>query len=153
MARTEGTYIQVAYKNVFGYISTNSWPLFMIQRLKIREKCAWVRSNTWRDETGLDRFFSVFQFFDKHRNWQPKKNSEFVQPQPVVRSFAVGFSLISVFFPVQRTGPANTTYRCKAHYSDWVEKEMNFFEVIFVTISWCKQSIGCTMNHLSQKAE
>ena len=37
----------------------------------------WVRSNTWRDErpvaTGLDRFFSVFQFFDKHCNWQPKK--------------------------------------------------------------------------------
>ena len=32
-----------------------------------------------------------------------------MQPQPVVRSFAVGFSPISVFFPVQRTGPANTT--------------------------------------------
>ena len=31
-----------------------------------------------------------------------------MQPQPVVRSFAVGFSPISVFFPVQRTGPANT---------------------------------------------
>ena len=49
----------------------------MIQRPTIREKCAWVRSNTWRDErpvaTGLDRFFSVFRFFDKHRNWQPKK--------------------------------------------------------------------------------
>ena len=26
MAKTEGMYIQVAYKNVFGYISTNSWP-------------------------------------------------------------------------------------------------------------------------------
>ena len=39
-------------------------------------------------------------------NW---KNSEFVQPQLVVRSFAVGFSSISVFFPVQQTGPANTT--------------------------------------------
>ena len=77
MAKMEGTYIQVAYKNVFGYISTNSWPLFMIQRPTIREKCAWVRSNTWRDErpvaTGLDRFFSVFRFFNKHRNWQPKK--------------------------------------------------------------------------------
>ena len=32
-----------------------------------------------------------------------------MQPQPVVRSFAVGFSPISVFFPVQRTGPANTS--------------------------------------------
>ena len=77
MAKTEGTYIQVAYKNVFGYISTNSWPFFMIQRPTIREKCAWVRSNTWRDKrpvaTGLDRFFSVFRFFDKHCNWQLKK--------------------------------------------------------------------------------
>ena len=74
MATTEGTYIQVAYKNVFGYISTNSWPFFMIQRPTIREKCVWVRSNTWLDErpvaTGLDRFF---RFFDKHCNWQPKK--------------------------------------------------------------------------------
>ena len=77
MVKMEGTYIQVAYKNVFGYISTNSWPFFMIQRLTIREECAWVRSNIWRDErplaTGLDRFFSVFRFFDKHCNWQPKK--------------------------------------------------------------------------------
>ena len=32
-----------------------------------------------------------------------------MQPQPVVWSFAVGFSPISVFFPVQRTGPANTS--------------------------------------------
>ena len=31
-----------------------------------------------------------------------------MQTQPVVQSFAVGFSPISVFFPVQRTGPANT---------------------------------------------
>ena len=31
MAKMEGTYIRVAYKNVFGYISTNSWPFFMIQ--------------------------------------------------------------------------------------------------------------------------
>ena len=68
MVKTEGTYIRVAYKNVFGYISTNFWPLFMIQRPTIREKCAWVRSNTLRDErlvaTGLDRFsfgFSIFQ--------------------------------------------------------------------------------------------
>ena len=77
MVKTEGTYIQVAYKNVFGYISTNSWPFFMIQRPTIREKCAWVRSNTWRDKrpvaAGLDRFFSVFRFFDKCHNWQPKK--------------------------------------------------------------------------------
>ena len=29
-----------------------------------------------------------------------------------VSSFAVGFSLISVFFPVQRTGPANTSHVC-----------------------------------------
>ena len=111
MAKTEGTYIQVVYKNVFGYISTNSWPFFMIQRPTIREKCAWVRSNTWRDErpaaTGLDRFFSVFWFFDKHRNWQPKKFRICATATggPV---FAVGFSSISVFFPVQWTGPANT---------------------------------------------
>ena len=76
MVKTEGTYIQVAYKNVFGHISTNIWPTFMIQRLTIREKCVWVRSNTWRDErpvaTGLDRFFLVFWFFNKHRNRQPK---------------------------------------------------------------------------------
>ena len=116
MAKTEGTYIQVAYKNVFGYISTNSWPFFMIQRPTIREKCAWVRPNMWRDgrpvATGLDRFFSVFRFFDKHRNWQPK-TSEFVQPQLVVRSFAVGFGPISVFFPVQWTGPVNTNRYCQ----------------------------------------
>ena len=76
MAKTEGTYIQVTYKNVFGHILTSYWPFFMIKRLTIREKCVWVRSNTWQDErlvaTGLDRFFSVFRFFDKHCNWQPK---------------------------------------------------------------------------------
>ena len=51
-----------------------------------------------------------FRFFDFSTNVATgnRKNSEFVQPQPVVRSFAVGFSSISVFFPVQRTGPANT---------------------------------------------
>ena len=68
MAKTEGTYIRVAHKNVFGYISTNSWLIFMIQRPTIREECAWVRSNTWQDErpvvTGLDQFFPVFWFFD-----------------------------------------------------------------------------------------
>ena len=46
MVKTEGTYIRVAYKNVFGYISTNSWPFFMIQEPTIREKCAKERSNT-----------------------------------------------------------------------------------------------------------
>ena len=61
MAKTEGTYIQVAYKNVFGYISTNSWPFFMFQRSTIREKCAWVRSNTWRDERPVFFGFSIFQ--------------------------------------------------------------------------------------------
>ena len=40
MAKMEGTYIQVAYKNVFGYISTNSWPFFMIQKPTIREQSA-----------------------------------------------------------------------------------------------------------------
>ena len=114
MVKMEGTYIQVAYKNVFGYISTNSWPFFMIQRPTIREKCAWVRSNTWRDErpvaTSLDQFF--FRFFDFSTNIAigNRKNSEFVQLQPVVRSFAVGFSPISVFFPVQQTGSANTSW-------------------------------------------
>ena len=61
MAKTEGTYIQVAYKNVFGYISTNSWPFFMIQRPTIREKCAWVRFNTWRDERPDFFGFSIFR--------------------------------------------------------------------------------------------
>ena len=68
MVKTEGTYIQVVYKNVFGHISTNSWPFFMIQSPTIREKCAWVGSNTWQDKrpvaTSLDRFsfgFSIFQ--------------------------------------------------------------------------------------------
>ena len=68
MVKTEGSYIQVAYKNVFGHISTNSWPFFMIQRPTIRGKCVWVGSNTWQDErlvaTSLDWFsfgFSIFQ--------------------------------------------------------------------------------------------
>ena len=61
MAKTEGTYIQVAYKNVCGYISTNSWPFFMIQRPPIREKCAWVRYNTWRDERPVFFGFSIFR--------------------------------------------------------------------------------------------
>ena len=61
MVKTEGTYIRVAYKNVFGYISTNSWPFFMIQRPTIREKCAWVRSNTWWDERPVFFGFSIFR--------------------------------------------------------------------------------------------
>ena len=73
----------------------------MIQQPKIRWICAWVKSNTWQDKrlvaTGLDQFFSVFQFFDKPCNWQPKI-SEFVQLQPVVQYFAVGFSSVLVFF-------------------------------------------------------
>ena len=61
MAKMEGTYIQVAYKNVCGYISTNSWPFFMLQRPTIRKKCAWVRSNTWRDERPVFFSFSIFR--------------------------------------------------------------------------------------------
>ena len=70
MMKMEGTYIRVAYKNVSGYISTNSWPFFMIQRPTIRGKCAWVRTNTWWNGRPV---FSVFRFFDKCHNWQPKK--------------------------------------------------------------------------------
>ena len=36
MVKTEGTYICVVYKNVFGHISTNSWLCFIIQRPTIR---------------------------------------------------------------------------------------------------------------------
>ena len=55
----------------------------------------------------------LFWFFDFLTNVATgnRKNSEFVQPQLVVRSFAVGFSSISVFFPVQWTGPANTMWK------------------------------------------
>ena len=107
-------HIQVACKNVFGHISANFWPFFMIQRPTIRENCAWVRSNTWWDErpvsTSLDWFFWFFKFSTNVAtgNW---KFSEFVQLQLVVWSFAVGFSSISVFFPVQQTGPVNTIER------------------------------------------
>ena len=113
MVQTEGTYIQVAYKNAFGHISTNSWPFFMIQRPTIREECAWVILNTWRDQrpvtTGPDRFFSVLDFSTNLATGN-RKFSEFVQLQPVVQSFAVGFSSISVFFAVQRTVPVNTSW-------------------------------------------
>ena len=55
-------------------------------------------------KTGSFRFFN----FSTNVATGNRKNSELVQLQRVVRSFAVGFSSISVFFPVQRTGPANT---------------------------------------------
>ena len=69
MAKTEGTYIQVACKNVFGYISTNSWPFFMIQRPqqtsqlateKIQNLC---NRNRWSGllQLGSVRFQSFFQ--------------------------------------------------------------------------------------------
>ena len=53
-------------------------------------------------------FFWSFNFLTNVAtgNW---KISEFVQLQPVVWSFAVGFSSILVFFSVQQTGPANTS--------------------------------------------
>ena len=61
MAKTEGTYIWVVYKNVFGHISTNFWPFFMIQRLTIRKKCAWVRSNIWWNERPVFFGFLIFR--------------------------------------------------------------------------------------------
>ena len=133
MAKTEGTYIRVAYKNVFGYISTNSWPFFMIQRPTIREKCAWVRSNTWRDERPV-----FFRFFDFSTNVATgnRKNSEFVQPQPVVRSFAVGFSPISVFFPVQWTGPANTSKYANLDSSNLCTTICIYLMTFFCTVVW-----------------
>ena len=85
----------------------------MIQRPTIREKCVWARSNIWWDErlvaTGLDGFFQFFDFLTNLANGN-QKISEFVQLQPVVQSFAVGFSSISVFFLVEQTGPVNTNY-------------------------------------------
>ena len=64
-----------------------------------------------------------FRFFDFLTNIATgnRKKSEFVQPQPVVRSFAVGFSPISVFFPVQQTGPANTSRRVQ-----WTVQAMGY---------------------------
>ena len=62
-------------------------------------------------KTGCNRsrpFFFGFSIFLTNIATGKWKNSEFVQPQPVVRSFAVGFSLISVFFQSSPTGPANT---------------------------------------------
>ena len=144
MAKMEGTYIRVAYKNVFGYISTNSWPFFMIQRPTIGEKCAWVRSNTWRDgrpvATGLDRFFSVFRFLTNIATGN-RKNPEFVQLQPVVRSFAVGFSSISVFFPVQWTGPVNTRwwYRLDTGGTHLLLDNSFNFPILSTMILWSKR--------------
>ena len=66
-------------------------------------------------------------FPSKRGNWQP---------QLVVWSFAVGFSSISVFFPVQQTGPANTMY-----YSD----SMNcvFIILCFTDILPCTHVLIC----------
>ena len=61
-------------------------------------------------KTGCNRSRPVFfRFFNFSTNLATgnRKISEFVQLQPVVRFFSVGFSLISVFFSVQWTGPVN----------------------------------------------
>ena len=67
---------KLSIKMFLGHISTNSCLFFMIQGLKIKIICVWVRSSTWRDErlveTGLDWFFSVFRFFGKPCNWHLK---------------------------------------------------------------------------------
>ena len=63
MVKTEGTYIQVAYKNVFGHISTNSWPFFMIQRLTIREKCVSKVQHITKRKTACNRSRPVFSGF------------------------------------------------------------------------------------------
>ena len=55
-----------------------------------------------------DRFFSVFRF-STNLTTGNQKISEFVQLQPAVQSFAVGFSSVSVMFLGQQTGPVNTT--------------------------------------------
>ena len=115
MAKTEGTYIQVAYKNVFGYISTNSWPFFMIQRPTVREKCAWVRSNTWRDErpvaTGLDRFFFGFSIFRQTSQLATEKIQNLCNRNWWSGLLQLGSVQFWSFFPVQQTGPANTRFR------------------------------------------
>ena len=80
-------------------------------------------------KTGFLRFFD----FSTNVATGNRKNSEFVQPQPVVRSFAVGFSSISVFFPVQRTGPANTIYGDE--FKDFLE-------------SLCINKQNSTLNHM-----
>ena len=81
-------------------------------------------------KTGFFRFFN----FSTNITTGNRKNSEFVQPQPVVWSFAVGFSPISVFFPVQRTGPANTihTHHASAH--------LQIFNIIH-TCTMCCQNL------------
>ena len=129
MVKTEGTYIQVAYKNVFGYISTNSWPFFMIQRPTIGEKCAWVRSNTWRNErpvaTGLDRFSSVFRLFDKCHNWQPKK----FRICATATGGPVFCSWVQFYFSLF-SSPANWTFK---HY---LEDNNNICDVLWVCCEW-----------------
>ena len=52
-------------------------------------------------------FFWFFNFLTNVATGN-QRISQFVQLQSVVRSFAVGFSSISVFFLVQQTGPVNT---------------------------------------------
>jgi len=78
----------------------------------------WVRSNTWQDERPAAT--SLFRSFHFSTNLATgnRKFSESVQLQPVVWSFAVGFSSVSVIFSVQWTGPANTTITCtvREHY-------------------------------------
>ena len=76
--------------------------------------CVSKVQHTMGRKTGCNRSRPVFfRFFDFPTNVATgnRKNSEFVQLQPVVLSFAVGFSSISVFFPVQWTGPANTSFK------------------------------------------
>ena len=68
-----------------------------------------------RRKTSCNRSRLVFfQFFNFSTNLATgnQKFSEFVQLQQMVQSFAVGFSLISIFCSVQKTGPANTIYAC-----------------------------------------
>ena len=68
-------------------------------------------------KTSCNQSRSVFLVFQFSRNLTTgnQKISEFVQLQPVVRSFAVGFSSVSVNFLVQWTGPANIT--CTSFFS------------------------------------
>ena len=123
----------------------------MIQRPTIREKCARVRFNTWRDERPV--------FFDFSTNVATgnRKNSEFVQLQLVVRSFAVGFSSISVFFPVQQTGPANTINRAihstccrKVSMLKWYNINVSYSIYLFdpfFSCSWIATSIKSLMHY------
>ena len=117
MAKTEGTYIRVAYKNVFGYISTNSWPFFMIQRPTIREKCAWVGSNIWRDERPVFFGFSIFCQMSQLATEKIQNLCNRNRWSGLLQLSSVRFRS---FFPVQQTGPANTNrsyLRCYLWFS------------------------------------